>query len=686
MRSLLWSQGLDLFNLDTGVFIRDCTTQDQIEQQISGVLGNFPEEFVADTQGLKETVRQDVRWLLDAEMRYLAVAVVVPFETLQKIGSLENNWQELDLSQKPELSALTAITETVAMLDRQAESEQDLSRARVRLWLSIIVRDAGHRKADERSAKMAINALSSPNVRVRNVYFLSNGEEQNATSGDALRHFAKLRLLMDVFGANGTSKNGWSSLRGKQGELDQSDIQLVSLNADEFYEHSYSALLGGELVKKLSDVRASGALETRRGGALSLDDLKKTVGSCVPFLADDAYGQERAQSDLRSALQLDLAAQEDVRETGIDKADVDGVLDILSSMRTRFFAFENEKRRNRFRETAVEFESAMESTRQRYGRVIGEKARQDKVLLAKDRENLLPALADLQLPTGEEGKLALNSYIDEVQDRFDKTAEVIDNSVRAAKEHEFDANRSRTERKEVLKNLDDAEKQLLPKKAFRTPGLFLLIMSTPILIYYSVVVFSDYNTIESIEDLFDALGPLFLLAASAAICALIAGIAMGRRYTRQRNQVLRQLTDRLRDDFSRLKTQHFAKLTVSHNRARLSDLTLILQRLQPDIRNVEAEQVNALAKFLLTDQANQVFQSAAVPVNQLSSLLNSALDEFDKSTGPRAKISGFLSSREDAKPQSLNITIGKKVQNSVTLETRAALKSCSLTLRETGRV
>ena len=651
-RSLLWSHGLDLFKVETGVILRDTTVPVSSEAPIIGSIGDFPEEFVADPFALAEETRQDLRWLLQDADRRLSLSVIVSLSDLERLVDAGDSWHEQNLSDDPAFSALNAFQALIDALSRQNELETDVSRAKTRLWLSLLVRDAGHRRSDGRTVRIALRRLSSRRQHIHNVFLLSNGADQNSSDEEKTAHFAKLRVLVDLLNTAG-EMGGWRGLRGEMGAIEKSSINNFVMDSRPFLRSSYGCILRGGLVEHLRH-----GISVPVDDSNSIDAFKRDEASLINARTETAYSQERALQDLESESRGDPSRSGDadaVYQTGLDNSDVSSVLDRLRSIGRSRFSWKSDARRAIFARSSSEFEAASASTGRHFGRVIGQIAEADRKMLRRNRADLINRLSSLRLPSGEEGLRKLEAYAGELEELREETATRVEHDAKSSVRAQGALDETKEDRQAVLKMVDAAEQRMLPLKALRTPVAFLLLMCLPILTYFLIQTSDEF---EGIEDIFNAAGPLFYVGVSAASCALIAGIVMGFRTTRLRNLLVKDLRKRYNRDFRQLKVMHASKLSVAHHRRRLTELTMVLHRLKPSVSLDQEERIAALAHYLEQEQANGVPIQETVDENTLVSLLEASRSNAERAVSWKDRLLRFLAKRSEAPSAKLSLTRG----------------------------
>lgn len=677
-RSQLWAHGLDLFKVETGVTLRDTTRPASSEASIIESIGDFPEEFVSDPFALAEEIAQDLRWLLQDEERYLSLSVVVSLRDLERLENAGDGWHDQDLSDDPAFAALNSFTALSNALARQNELETDVSRAKTRLWLSLIVRDAGHFREHGRIAKTCLRRLSSRQQHVHNAFLLSNGPDQNNSDDEKTAHFAKLRVLLDLFGAT-QDLSGWRALRGEAGAIEKSSVNTFVMNPRPFLEASYGSVLRWGLVDHLRH-----GISEPSDDSNSIDAFRRDEASLINARTETAYSQERALQDLESEPLKSPDRDDDadaVYQTNVDKTDVAEVIGRLRRVARPKFSWKSEPRRAAFGRSSTEFEAAAASTSRHFGRVIGQIVETDRELLRRNRADLIQRLSALKLPSGAVGLRKLEGYAEELEKLRNETSKRVEDDARSADNARRAINATGDDRQAVLKMIDAAEQRLLTPMALRTPLAFLLLMCLPILIYFLVQTSDEFD---GFDDVLNAAGPLFYVGVSAASCALIAGIVMGFRTTRLRNVLVRNLGQRYNRDFKQLKTMHASKLSVAYHRRRLTELTMVLQRLNPHVSLDQEERVAALIHYLQQEQANGIQIQHKLDQNTLESLLETSKSNAERAVSKKDRLIRFLASRGEAPNTNLSLQHGR-YGRSDTLKIRASVMPLEASLQDPER-
>ena len=582
-RALMWAQALDLFPSSSGVEFRDCSRPAALSIDHRLVLGNFPEDFGSDPYALIDALREDLRNLIQTPDETLSIAFVLRREDLVGLGVKATPFAgQSDAAQ----AAIAALRSVLSLLERQADSPEERAAATTRLWLSLVIRDAGSDRADLKLAEDAIAALSGSQARVNNVFFLGNGREMQGAQDDVPVQFAKLRVLIDVLRA----PQAWTHLRRRdvagRGKV-LTGLRLLGTRAT-LGLPSTSAELRVHLVelidKLINEVRTP-------ADAVALEDfdrLCQDFEELVPGLKGESFGRKQAGEVIERALgHQDHTLTLKRSKLGGD-ASLKDIEEAIAAFRPNWGAgwrirMRNEKRREGWRRLESEFDSAIKANAGTIEAVVQDALLDLREEERKRRENLTYTLQNLRLPIGTEGKVRVTALGELLAALEEATSAEIAAAQRQQIALSARLDAERHERGPTFALLDEAEGQLLSWLAWRSPILAALVILLPIMIHFGTRWASGHSTISNWGDLWRMMGPIGTLGLAAFVIACCSGLVLGFILSRKLRHVQSHVHARLEAENRTLKDLYAARFSYIGNSERRVAIGQVKRALAPQI-------------------------------------------------------------------------------------------------------
>ncbi|MEM9755464.1 MAG: hypothetical protein AAF914_05700, partial [Pseudomonadota bacterium] len=324
----LWAHALDLYPPASGVGFLTTSTSPDEDQSYRVILGNFPENYGADTDALADEIAEEVMALDLGRVESLAIAGIVsagdfevlasdaPGEHRPRLGKAAAPRADLSASGAATVKALRTAMDRIGAMSGDDGRMAPQSR---KLWLSLIVRDLGFEPAHAAAATRVAARLTGRNAGIRSVFFLSNGRGQDRNVRDPHLHFVKLRLLADILQAGATADVAAALRADRPGTASTHWVRLPP-GADPYLDHSALLLASlidaydsvgqgiddnaGATARQRFDARAA-ELEAEIPGPLGVaaaeEDLRGRLRAFAPGPGDPASYASQGLEDLVGA-------------------------------------------------------------------------------------------------------------------------------------------------------------------------------------------------------------------------------------------------------------------------------------------------------------------------------------------------------------------------------------------------
>lgn len=683
-RALLWSQGLDLFPVSSGVMLRDCAPTNPLKVDYRKLLGNFPDDFSSDPFTLVDEAKEHVLRLTRDPNERLCFAVVLSIDDLTKLVAPERKAGSSTASE-PAQAAAKALSAVIDAVTAQTEQENDRASLMTRVWLTIVVRDGGDSYKHVRLAEAAVNYFGTTKCRVSNVFFLSNGRGADTGPGATERQFFKLRLLIDVL----RDDQAFDLLRRRQTDLSQIPVGLwLKLDDADTRKPSTSTELRHALVKQSSLLLSEVAARTEPEAVATFELFAKDIETCLPDLAGKAYSAQTAMDALKNGIQKQQTQKAiDARDQAtLATRDIDEIIEEFKPDRSQPILWsDNGKRRAAWANLLGGFEAALRELRETCASVTSQTIDEER-RRARDRQDALAAqLRDIRLPTGQQGDIAVGVLRDRLESLEAKARQTNKTALATRERVKQNIDSEDALRKRAFAVLDQAEAQFLEWSTLWRGVCVLLWFLAPV----GAVIFARFAAgifapTQGFGDAIKIGGPLLGLFVLSLVLLVFAAAYLHFGIVARWRRIVSHVRDRLTLTHEWLREEHATELLVDCNRHRLKAIRQVLLAITPNVPTDAADAAEQLTDRLQTgddvpDRERAAQGATLTPVRD-------AIEAFKRQANWQRRYADFLAAADTVDRTEMRISFPSQWAQEKTFGTTAVLTPITLHLHEAGHV
>ncbi len=603
-RDLLWCHGLDLYPLDTGVDIFDVVPLPGDDggpsaRNYQTVIGNFPEDYSNEPDTLLEEIDETVAGLADAENRdkYLSIALVINRADFEALATAKDA-DDPAVSQGA-MSGYLALRRAMQAVENQGDRDDPtnvIGRISTRVWFSLIVRDAGADKADERNGEKVMAFMKQNRMGLGHIFFLSESRAREASDKTLDRQFAKLRVLIDIlrqFHTDAVQKNMTTeSLRGFG--ADTSKLVWVRSNDSEATLLAKADLLRRGLVFRIAAMDRENKKKNSTWRE-EFESLKKEFNALLPGLqtdqqaaddASEAYNEVTALNAVVTAAKNANAANRDVTDQNLDADEqISRCISTLANSKRTLFYSANAARN--IETSAAEYNAALSHARDMYGHSLSAEIDRLRADLEHKRIELHAVMDRITLPSDNEALQTVNTYCANVLDVGCAAAasEIKEARAVVAKQDALNetiwASMASSRATAVARLLDTENRLLRWRSTMLVIGIVSFVALLPILL---VPIIRSIAGSGAIVPFGNMLGPMGVILGFSVIISLAFAVVLALRLRARRNAALDLVTDAMDRHYKELRLCFASLLRIAVNRWRLSLLNTTQQFLRPAFR------------------------------------------------------------------------------------------------------
>lgn len=658
-RDLACCHALDLYPLDSGVDLFDVVAPSVAEigrdsRNYQSVIGNFPEDYSGEPDTLLEEIDEIIAGMASANRSrdYLALTLVLKKDDFQALATARDLASVvLSASGQVGFQALLGAMKAV-----EAQGDQDdenvVGRMSTRVWFSLVVRDAGANSADLRASEKVYTLTQLRQIGVQNLFFLSEGRGQDTLDHASTKHFAKLRMLIDILRQTHTD-TVQKSLRARSARdfgIDPSLFLWLRTAENEQSILANSDLIRRDLVSRFVRFTDTENREKGEGWQTELSSIKDRLNGVLPGLANDglrsgdvntdAYTEHRALNAVMTAAKNAQASNSEEVFDGLD-AELE-IADIIKKLgkRRRGWLF-SKSAATKIQTRSGEYEAALTQSRAVFDASVAVEIDALRADLENKRTDLHATLQEITLPTTQDALQDLAEYSRDVL-QVQATAAALEISDTRAKNEQADAlsekvwQDMRGERQSAVDHVLETENRLLRLKSALTV-IFMVscIALLPILVVPFALMFNSALGSLTIGEIF---GPMGIIVLFNVGVALIFAMMLARRLARNRNIALEKLRDLMGNHYEALRLSFAGLMRISVNRGRLSLLNTAMGFLQPNKGMTTPEPAEQFIAKLSTMQAHLDQPNAPMSEKTLQALEAA----FQRGTKPAERITSVL--------------------------------------------
>lgn len=697
-RTHLWLHAFDLYPLNTGVDFIDTVQRGDAQQErdkrsYRGVIGNFPEDFSEEADTLVEELSELVAELSGAakKRKYLNFALIVgaaDFDLLTKGAAADFS----DLSAAGR-SGVTAFLKTMEAVDAQGDAdEQDiLGRGSSRVWFSLIVREAGANTADMRRGTEALARLTSRTTGLHTIFYLSEGRQQDGPNA-LTAHFAKLRLLVDIFRNSPADEvqNNLRPLVGRARRADLPRIFWVRLPGGPNDALTESDLLRRELIKRYQAMTQRESRVANENWRSEFHDLRQELRRHLPGLKDkdaprgdsdtEAYSLERAKNAVLSAARNQIANLDESVEKAVDaEQEIQNITRQLSRGRLGFVY--SYQRLLRIETLASEYDAALDTARRDFSSALTFEIDRERAAYETDRKDLNHVLQNVKVPTTPDAQDDVEDYCRDVLNEAQKQA-----SAQIAQAHDDLARRDALEDtiwKQMSEERAKAVTDLLTteRSLMRPRATIMIILGVSLVALLPMIAVQFVFQASGRGTGLSFFGPASLILSFSLGIAILFAILTPVHLARVRNIALRRLRGLLDAQYDTLKVSSANLVRIAVNRARLSIYDQALSAFHPRLREGSDDQSEAFIAVLTSEQNKLPPQTSTLDQTAMT-----AIEDAIKAKGTRAEKIGRVLTADLGRPVAGRLEIEAKVLGATgfTLATTATQNDVRLVLAGAG--
>ena len=701
-RDLVSCYALDLYPLDSGVDFFDVIETGAAEvgrdrRSYQGVIGNFPEDYSTEPDTLLEEIDETIVRLAKTgnERTYLALALVINKRDLEALAvSRDRDTPALSSGAmngyKAFLRAMTAV---------EAQGDKDdanvVGRMSTRVWFSLIVRDAGANAADLRLGQKAQSLVKQGRVELQNLFFLSEGRGQDALDSAQDRHFAKLRLLIDIFSQSHTDEVQKNLRASNMRDFGTDTSKLMWLRTTES-DHKIFAnadVIRRGLVSRFLAFTNKESQERGENWPSAFSGIKKTINGILPGLKDekragdmlsDAYTQETALNAVVTAAKNTDLERRDDNDKGQDAEIL--LQEHMAAMRRRKKGlFYDAKAPARIQQTATEYNASLNQSRDVFEAAVSTVMDELRAEHEQKRLDLHANLETVELPATQDALQDLHAYRERVLEDSAETANesIADARVSYVKNDAISDkawDKMSAERSTAVGRLLQRQERLLRRGSAALVVLLVTAVALiPILAVPLVRCFKGVCKFNSVQDILGPMGWIMLVNV-----VFTSGFAIWLAYglAKKRNKEAEKVAVVMGNHYDRLRLSYAGLLRIAVNRWRLSLLNTVLRFLQPQKGISTQEPAEQFISKLAAMQSSHPASAMAVS-EKTTQILEEA---FKRGATPAERITSVLVANlpKPETPPRLLITPGHFGATEFTLATSASPETLKLTLGVVG--
>ena len=701
-RDLVCCHALDLYPLDSGVDFFDVVATGAAEigrdnRSYQSVIGNFPEDYSSEPDTLLEEIDETIARLATSSNRstYLSLALVINKKDFEALAASRE--RDMPALSTGALNGYNALLRAMAAVEAQGDVDNPnvIGRMSTRVWFSLIIRDAGANSADLRAAEKVHSLVRLKRVGVQSLFFLSEGRGQDALERAPDRHFAKLRLLIDILSQSHTDavQKNLQAENARDFSLDTSKFMWLRTKQAEAEILGNADMIRRDLVSRFFAFSDKESSEKQENWLSDFIGLKSKLNGILPGLKDadrsgddssDAYTEQTALDAVITASKNATAANRDQTQEGLDAERE--ITDISAALgrRKRSWLY-SASAPKKITKLTNEYQSALTQARTVFGTSVSAEIDNLRVDIEHKRKDLHATLDVIKLPTTQDAVQDLISYTHDVLEDNAKTVNkgIVETRL---KNEQIDAIESKTwekmqEKRDIAINLLlQTENRLLRiSSAFMVIGIVSIVAMVPILLVPFAQSLKGIAQFGSIQNVF---GPMGIIMLFNVFFALIFAILLARRLAKKRNIALKQLRELMLKHYQDLKLSFAGLLRISVNRWRLSLLKTTIRFLRPSTTIRAQEPASQFISKLATMQSK-----LDEPVHVMSDKTLQVLEAaFQMGSTSAEKITSVLIANH-AQPEDkpvLRIEPGHFGATEFTLETSASPQSLTLKLGSVG--
>lgn len=686
-RSLLMSHGLDLYQVESGVFCRDCTPVSDAEGGVASVLANFPENFAQDPFALEAEIREDLRSVFRQDDQALSIAVVLSRKDVEIFAKAGDKWDKDPRLSDPAKGVLRAMQAATQLVEQQEDRAHRVSRANTRVWFALVVRDAGASFRDAAVAETALAKLSGARGHIHNAFLLSNGMDQDGREVEQVEHFVKLRGLIDILSTEPAAQIR-SQLRKSQRQAlgDGMAVAHVRLPQDGPRAPGFSAVLRTGLMTEVLTLDTFRGQIKESGSAEDFKRFASDIKQKVPSAWSEPEALEVTSRGLDGsvkAARADAIKRDDLQTSDRAKADASDIIDRLTKKRftKKLFVFRRDP--SLYTHLQAEYEAAFDNSRKAYGSVVEEMITLNRKDAAKNRPDLVRSMETFVLPSAGTSEAAVAEFKSRIDEARGKTRAAIDAARAQTWRLEKGENGGAAEREKAFQVAQMAEDNLAGPPALVLILFIGFVSLVPVAVFYGVDYLNNRSPFSTWAELFKAMGVLLYVALGSFALAIVVAVFVARSLRRKRELALRHLANRLKTNFDTLRGLAASRLALTMNRTRLTDLELVWQGLSSDSAAAGERDVTRDFSNLL-GQTSSAFPAPPFDEARFDSLLAAAKKAFKAGKSDNEKIRNFLARRETPEGATMTVTLSGIEDRSTDIPTIAHLSDTRIILAEPG--
>jgi len=680
-RGLARTKALDLYPAANLVHLR-CADARPEASSLDRLLGAFPEDFSRPDSGLSEDIASEVRELIvrdRARMALLIVLSAADFLALARDpGSSRSPAERL---RKPkELSpagamALDALYAALDQIQREEDTPDQISPARLRFWAMIVVRDLGHREAqDMATATKALQHCDRwTKVPLTAVVFLSNGDAGNRQGDAETIQFFKLRVLLDLL----VDVENWRRLRAPAGG---GRTLWITLPGSQRCPPLVSEYLARELRIAMeaaeADDRTEAAPEEDRLAAQALEKLTSELKA----IEDEGAGTARARIKRAIAEEPDRVDDSaEVLGAKYDHSDMTAAIDKLRSERGGWF-LRSQRFVDRVRLLAPEFDAAFRSATTSHERVTDALlGREGEQTLAR-RRRIIDLLDNYHAPRSPEGRAEQARMLADLRKRGEALAASVA-SARAARGVAVAAlEKAAAERPAAFAAVAASEDNMLRGRSFMHMGLAVLAFLAPP-VAWELARWSNVDAGFDLQTSLALVAENYLpLIAAVVVLSGVIMIMVGLRLRTKRELAQLMLADRMTHDWSGVVTASADRLVAGVNRRIASVLRISVNRMADAGDLAQADQLTEFLRLLRSAERPDLPE-----VREVDSFVARHVSEtMSRGSGGARRVRAVLSGFSMKAPASVEIEAGDIQGRPIELATAAVAERASLAMKRGG--
>lgn len=540
------------------------------------IWGGFPENFDADRFALIEECIGLADWLIAEPDERLALIVVLK---QSDAAALADGAEPGALSSAGQ-SAIDALEAFLTVIDQEARNslqpsgdpakenfDRRVTEAKTRLWASVVVRELGSKLEDRELAGKTLGSIGPADAHPNSAFLLSLGASGDRAGGDgAERYFLKLRQVMELMQApesRTASLNAWAQLRAQPG----SGISQV------FHVDS---LPGEAPVDVTSRIMRQFLSDWIREGVSRQDEKEDSdLGAAIDSLSvisSDEFTSEAAEGIVAQA--IDQHADKIPTPSG--EHPVEQLLD-TQSWRIDGFLF-NPERQEKIARYQDDFEKALAEFERVQHESVGLKVKEIRRKGTERRPGLINGMLALNVPAGTQGLAQLEQPMKRLRTKLDAAVERVRTFGLELEDATRFQNDARAQRNQKFLLAKDAEEKLLPRNAFRWPGMYLFLFLALSVVFAIISAFDqDFSDILLMKG-----NPLFWVPTLAVPgAAVLTGLLRAYLYARARSKRFRDAAKQADDDQKAAREAAKAQILICQATEQASSLAILNNYLSP---------------------------------------------------------------------------------------------------------